>query len=432
MKSYRINLGLITSTFITLGVLPVRIFEGQTNNLYNLIGSQIIIWVMCLTAWLITGRIQKKHNLLIWQKIIFSVLACAGISILFYYLSNPFFEDFPLNSMSEQSLSFAILRLSFRGFLLGSIVVPILFYLENIRTLQKVKQQNELRRWQDIENHNHQLEKAVRERTQELEQALLSLEITQKELSEQLKLQIRMTASISHDINTPFHFAIMIIKKMNDDIRKNQFMELPQFGHELENALVTMHQFLTNILTFSKTQFKSSNINMETIRLSDMVEEKARIFQGVITLKGKDFFIDVDTSLHIETNRVLFSVILHNLIDNAIKHSSSGLIKIQNRPSGSNQHLIVENTGNAIPERVISWVNGNEQQNTDNPLASRMEHGIGLILVKEIAEMLHIKVFIETVGETTKFHLILPVQEDARVQALVANRSALPAASMLQ
>jgi signal transduction histidine kinase len=425
VKSYKISLGLTVSSFITFAVLPGRISEGQMDDLYNLIGSTATIWVMCFTAWILTGFIQKRPDLEIWQKILISMQGCAFLSTAFYYTVSPFFEDILLQSMPKQNVGFAIFRVAFRGLLLGAIIVPILFYLENIRALQKVKRQNEIRRSRDIENHSRMLEQAVRERTMELEQALLSLEMTQKGLSDQLQLQIWMVASISHDIKTPFQFAVMIIKKMNEDMRNNQLKELPEYALELEHSLVTMHQFLTNILAFTRTQFKSSGIKMETVTLADVVEEKTRIFQGIIASTGKELLIDVDPAVCIVTNRALFSVILHNLIDNANKHTIHGMISIYNVYSDSTPHLIVENTGNTMPGGIISWVNGDALQDTNNPVTSRADQGIGLILVKEIAELLNIKVFIETRDEKTKFHLILPVQEDADLQNTAVNQSAV-------
>ncbi|WP_353718690.1 hypothetical protein [Dyadobacter sp. 676] len=46
LKKYQVALGLIIATFTTLGILPVRISEGQGKDLFNLIGSEIVIWLL--------------------------------------------------------------------------------------------------------------------------------------------------------------------------------------------------------------------------------------------------------------------------------------------------------------------------------------------------------------------------------------------------
>lgn len=61
MKKYKIILGLIISTLITLGMLPSRLSQGQGDDLQNLIGSELVIWAMRFTSWCTTYFIQIKN-----------------------------------------------------------------------------------------------------------------------------------------------------------------------------------------------------------------------------------------------------------------------------------------------------------------------------------------------------------------------------------
>src|SRR5688572_29731904 len=101
MKKYNLQLGALIATVLTLSILPVRLSEGQGADLVNLIGSETVIWLLCMAIWLASYHTYYTANLAKWQKLAASLVFCAALSNLFYFGSNPFFEDYPLKPMRE-------------------------------------------------------------------------------------------------------------------------------------------------------------------------------------------------------------------------------------------------------------------------------------------------------------------------------------------
>ena len=203
MKKYKTTLGLIISTLITLGMLPSRLSQGQGEDLQNLIGSELVIWTMCFASWCTTYFIQTQLQLKKWQKIALSLALCAVLSNLFYYSFNPFFEDYPLTPMRQYPLPYAMMRLSLRGLLMGLIIVPIAFLLENERQLHLAELNAQRERIRISEEQNRLLESVVSERTRTLENTLSSLKESESKLDNQVYLLSRLVASVTHDVSSP-------------------------------------------------------------------------------------------------------------------------------------------------------------------------------------------------------------------------------------
>ena len=64
--------------------VPVRLAEGQGVNPVSLIGSEFVIWLMCMATWLSSYQTYYRFNLVKWQKIAVALFFCAVISNLFF------------------------------------------------------------------------------------------------------------------------------------------------------------------------------------------------------------------------------------------------------------------------------------------------------------------------------------------------------------
>jgi signal transduction histidine kinase len=391
MKKYNPTLGLLIGTLLTVALLPVRISEGQGKNLYNLIGSELIIWVMCFTSWCFTHFIQQELQVPKWQKIALSLMLCAVFSNLFYYISNPFFEDYPLSPMRQYPLAFATLRLSLRGLLMGLIIVPIAFLFENERQLHRAELDAEKQRIRISEEQNRLLESVVSERTRTLENTLSSLKKSESKLDNQVYLLSRLVASVTHDVSSPLKYVIIVANKITQLLETGQVNEAHQYGQELHKTLIYMSAFMNNLLEFTKTQVRSESIVLTQVDLPALISEKVRLFEGIITQKNNRLSVSIDRELAISTNYNLFAVILHNLLDNASRYTYDGNIGIKTGMKDGRHVLSIENDVKTFPEMFLITVqNEAGSENWQKKPELNQNHGIGLILVRNICTLLDI------------------------------------------
>lgn len=402
MNKYFHKAGLIVAAAIPLFILPARISEGQLNDPVNLIGSEIVIFLMSLTCWYSILYFQKMQ--IPWQGFVLSVLCCCLLSNVFYFAFNPFFKDFPFRT-APNPLPIKILMLSSRGILISVILIPASYFLKRDQEARYQRKENERLAIEKIKIENRLLEKAVDERTEALNQALNSLEKSQRTLEHQIFVQSRLLASITHDICGPFQFLIIISKEIGRLNEQKIYNYIGEYNTELIKSLEKMYEFIENMLEFTKLPVIEKLLKTDQVNLARLINEKAELFEGIIKTQHNVLRKDLDDSLNITTNSSLVGIVLHNLIDNANKHTLNGVIYIRAFSDYSGVQIVLENSGNKLPDDVSKWINSG-QFKPKVVLSKPENYGIGLILIKEISELLSIKVQMQQQADKTIVTLV--------------------------
>lgn len=401
-------LGLIVATILTTALLPVRLSEGQGKDPVNLIGSQTVIWCLWFFSWAGSHYIQRETQFRNWQKVALSVLLCMVLSIVLYHSSNPFFEDYPNAPIRNNTFWVGIMRLSIRGMLVSAMLVPFIFYIHYQRTRQNEKLELQQQHAREIERRNELLEQTVSERTADLEKTLHDLHESQRKLDNQIYLQSRLLASITHDVQAPMNYVSFTIKYISACIQNGQFEHVLDYIQAVENAVGSMSLFMGNLLEFSKTQIKDGGVNIKWINLRELLIEKAALYEGIVASKNNHFQWEVSDEIEVKTNSNLFAIVLHNLFDNATKYSENSRISIYTDTLDEQICLCIENHGKEMPQSIVQWLNGFEQSaKQDAQVVPLHEVGVGLLLVRDITALLNMRFFIRAEPGKIKACLIL-------------------------
>lgn len=405
MKKYNLQLGALIATIVALSVLPVRLSEGQGSNPFNLIGSEIVICMMCMSVWTATYQVYYHVQMAKWKKMVISFLICAALSNLFYWGSNPFFEDYPLRPMRELPFWIATMRLSIRGLLVGLMMVPIIFLIENERQRQREELAREKERVKDAEHQKQLLEKLVSERTLELERTLTVLGKSQDELDHQVYLLSRVVASIAHDVNAPLRYIISGAEQVGKHITNRQFEEAAEYNQQMKKSLSSMAAFMQNLLEFAKEQIHSGSLHMENVDLAALISEKAGLFEQILYSGGNTLEISLYDDLSVFSNANLLGVMLHNLLDNATKNTESGKIEILTKVVDDQLHLIIQNTVSK-PHRDLGTPQGAPGSAQQWDISKTDGTGLGLLLVRDISSLLNVRFLIEATADTVAARII--------------------------
>ena len=139
------------------------------------------------------------------------------------------------------------------------------------------------------------------------------------------------------------------------------------------------------------------------------MENKTVIFQPIAREYKVTIVNKVPPSAYLYSDPLLLEVVLHNLLDNAVKATREGNITIRIAAAGGQTHLIVEDTGHGMREEIASYYN-NDQVNEENAKPGGVYTGFGLNIVKELARLLNVKIQIEASSGGTVVHLIFKNQ----------------------
>ncbi|WP_353720221.1 HAMP domain-containing sensor histidine kinase [Dyadobacter sp. 676] len=114
----------------------------------------------------------------------------------------------------------------------------------------------------------------------------------------------------------------------------------------------------------------------------------------------------VPETLRIRSNRQLLKIILHNLIDNANKYTSDGIVSVGGSQEGPAVRLVVSDTGPGLSGDLVNWINESNAAYPESPDGEPRMHGIGLVIIKELTEILGLEISVSS-GHGTRFEILI-------------------------
>src|SRR5690606_14634754 len=101
---------------------------------------------------------------------------------------------------------------------------------------------------------------------------------------------------------------------------------------------------------------------------------------------GIVIFNQVPDGFTIEKDPLLFSVILHNIIDNSIKVNRNGWVRLCAYEQEGNKYIVVSDNGSGLPKHILNWFNSPFIHGEEEPVT-----GLGLIMIRELVLIMEIE-----------------------------------------
>lgn len=324
-----------------------------------------------------------------------AVSANAGYSRSFYAWALPTFAALAIAWASQGDVAGAWV-----GFLL--VLFPFLqgvFISENERVMRESF---------EIRYHNERL-------IRELEVQRQAVGRERDRAEEANRAKSRFLASASHDLRQPLHTLSLYSAALR--VRKTD-ERTQEMAREIGNAIASLGTLLDALLDISKLDAGAVRPETNRFALDALLARMAGDFRPVAQAKGLALVLDAHAPLTVETDPVLFERVLGNLIDNAIKYTAGGSVRVAAHAVSDNVVVTITDSGPGIPraehERVFE-----EFYQLANPERDRScGIGLGLAIVRRLTELLRIGLALESdLGCGTTFRLTLPLIRGQRPAA---------------
>ncbi|XZF15818.1 ATP-binding protein [Chitinophagaceae bacterium MMS25-I14] len=258
---------------------------------------------------------------------------------------------------------------------------------------------------------NRRLEVMIHKRTLKLEQALRSLKASQDAQAKQTFIQERLIAAISHDIRTPLKYLSLFNRKIYDQLQSlTTDPHLLEMSKSAADSSSRMQHYLGNLLQYIKSSLHKGNVKNDRFNLYTLVHEHTSMLESIAHANKTTIQNNIFPDLRIHTNRQLLAIILHNLIDNAVKITIEGNIKISASQEGNKTEIIIADNGGGISAELQQWLNETSDvfENTPGGENRKGSSGMGLFIVKELSALIGAQLKIVSDNKTyTEVHITL-------------------------
>ena len=252
-------------------------------------------------------------------------------------------------------------------------------------------------------NYHADLEKKVAVRTEELSQAK-----ERAEESDQLKSAF--LANMSHEIRTPMNgilgFAGLLKEPdLTGEDQKNYIQIIEKSGNRMLNII-------NDIIDISKIESGQMETTIRQTNINKQVDYIYQFFKKEVEAKGVQFsFVKAlpDERVNIFTDKEKLYAILTNLVKNAIKFTSKGMIRFGYEKNGDFLHFFVKDTGVGIAEERQKAIFKRFIQADIFDTHAHQGAGLGLSISSAYVEMLGGKIWLESQkGKGSVFCFSLP------------------------
>ncbi|MCF8229751.1 MAG: PAS domain S-box protein [Bacteroidales bacterium] len=241
-----------------------------------------------------------------------------------------------------------------------------------------------------------------------------------KKAEESDKLKSAFLANMSHEIRTPLNGILgfaELLRYAENKIDVEEYIDvINRSGNQLLNII-------NDIIDISKIEAGQLTINLRETNLVHLLDNVANIYQKILKRKNSQVKLEVskpDQDLRIITDEKRVHQVLSNLIDNAIKFTRKGNIKISLSVTDDKKTLFeVKDSGIGIEKAKQKMIFERFRQLDETSTREFGGTGLGLSICRSIIEKLGGRIWVESeFGRGSSFFFDLPLiiqrKEDLR------------------
>ncbi|MGQ9865456.1 MAG: PAS domain S-box protein [Pseudanabaenaceae cyanobacterium] len=249
-----------------------------------------------------------------------------------------------------------------------------------------------------------------------------AMQIAAKEAAEAAdRAKTELVSKVTHDLRTPLN-AILGLSEL--------LMSEPNLTESQRNWLQTITQsgryllsLINDLLETAKLRAGKVTLRIETFRLRESIDEILSLLLPSLQQKGLEFYAEFDPNLPVQVrgDRQKWSRILTNLLNNAVKFTVQGYVRVRVHYAQHQLCLAVEDTGIGIPESQLTQVFENFTQ-ADNTQGEGT--GLGLAIAHQYAQLMGGKLWATSeLGKGSTFWLQVPMPAIAEIPTVAVTQS---------
>jgi signal transduction histidine kinase len=191
-------------------------------------------------------------------------------------------------------------------------------------------------------------------------------------------------ANASHELKTPAA-SIQAAAETLRQAAKDDAEAVPRFAGQLEREAVRLSRIVADLLDLSRLE--SGSETDERVHLDAIVREEAQRFDDLAEAAELDLVVDAPEPTPIRGSARDVSLLVRNLVDNAIRYTRpGGSVTVRVRSDDGSAIVGVRDTGVGIPQRDLARIFERFYRVDRARSRETGGTGLGLAIVKHVAE----------------------------------------------
>ena len=291
---------------------------------------------------------------------------------------------------------------------IGLTNATALVQLENLVSELKKLNDDYLKQNEQITKQNEkliELHKELKNKADELAR--------QKERAEEsTKMKSQFLANMSHELRTPMNSILglteLILESSTLKGKNKERLEVVlKSGRRLMNLI-------NDILDLSKIEAGRMDIREDQIILDELIEDVDNAIMPLALNKNIEFKVnrDINTHIHINTDKGKVTQVLINLLGNAVKFTDKGSVElVVSAPDNSTLKFDIIDSGIGMSQSDLQVIFEEFRQIDGTTTRKYGGTGLGLTICKKIADLLGGSISVQSeVGKGSVFTFTIPLK----------------------
>jgi len=212
------------------------------------------------------------------------------------------------------------------------------------------------------------------------------MEQNAKEKKEFEKRRNSLLSDIAHDLKTPITTISGYATALMDGLVKNPDKEV-QYLEAIKAKSLRMDELIMLLFEYVKLDSAGFALNREELDLAELLRENIALLYTDFETKKIEINMDIpDEVVNYEVDRIQFSRVIANLLNNAIRYNLEGSLVTVRMVVDDRIEIVIADNGNPIGEEIMEhifepFVTGDESRNTGGG------SGLGLSIAKKVVGM---------------------------------------------
>ena len=254
----------------------------------------------------------------------------------------------------------------------------------------------------------------IHEMAQKLESTIRELKTSNINLQNELKDKIteeearkKYVSDVSHELKTPVAIIASYAEGLKEGISSDP-EDIAYYCDVIIDESEKMNTMIKRLATLNKLEQGSSEVIMERFNVIEVIDGFLNRMAPLLSEKKINLYFNNENVIYVWSDEFLFEEVLVNYINNAINHvDENKIIKIYAEPYADKVRITVYNSGENIAEEETDKIWGKFYKIDTARTREYGGSGLGLSIVKAIADSLEQKCGIYNMSEGVAFWIDL-------------------------